>query len=134
MKFETKAIRIQTERGKEREHSTPIFPTSSYVFNDAEQMRALFAEEEKGNVYSRYSNPNCTELEQKICALEGAERAFATASGMAAVFASIAGLVKQGDHIIASKAIFGSTVQILSKYLVDWGVTTTFVDPNHPED
>ena len=133
MKFETLAIRIQTERTKEREHSTPIFPTSSYVFNDAEQMRALFSEEEKGNVYSRYSNPNCTELETKMAVLEGAERAFCTASGMAAVFSSIAALVKSGDHIICSKAVFGSTLNILNKYFLDWGIETTFVDPDFPE-
>ena len=132
--FETLAIRIQTERSKEREHSTPIYPTSSFVFNDAEQMRSLFAEEEKGNIYSRYSNPNCTEFQDKICALEGAEQAFATASGMAAVFSSIAALVKSGDHIIASKAIFGSTVQILNKYLLDWGIETTYVNPDAPEE
>src|SRR5690606_18754792 len=89
---ETLAVRTQAARGPEREHSVPLYLTSSFVFDSAEQARALFAEEEVGNVYSRYSNPNSDELVRKLCALEGAEDGIATASGMAAVFATFAAL------------------------------------------
>ena len=106
MKFETKAIRLQMERTDKREHSTPLFPTSSFVFEDAEQMRALFAGEQDGNIYSRFTNPNCQELELKIAALEQTENAFATASGMSAVFASLMTFLKSGDHMLASRALF----------------------------
>ncbi len=133
MKFETKAIRIQTDRSQHREHSTPIFPTSSFLFNDAEQMRQVFSGEEKGNIYSRFTNPSLREFEQKIIALEGVEEALATASGMAAVFASFLALLKSGDHIIASRAVFGSTYQVLSQNLQDLGIECTFVDPLYPD-
>ncbi len=133
MKFETKAIRLQTERTQHREHSTPIFPTSSFVFENAEQMRAMFAGEEEGNIYSRYSNPSCTEFEHKMKALEGAEDAISTASGMAAIFSSMAALLQSGDHILASRALFGSSYQILSNYLPKWGITYSFVDSSDPD-
>jgi O-succinylhomoserine sulfhydrylase len=133
MKFETKAIRTQTERSQHREHSTPIFPTSSFVFNDSEQMRALFAEEEPGNIYSRFSNPNCSELEEKMKLLEGAEDAVSTATGMAAIFSSMAALLQSGDHVLASRALFGSSHQILANYLPRWGITHTFVEADKPE-
>lgn len=129
MKFETKAIRIQTERTAQREHSTPIFPTSGYVFNDAAQMRDLFSGAEEGNIYSRYTNPNCQELEAKIAALEGVDQAVSTATGMAAVFAGFLGLLESGDHIISSRSVFGSSYQLLTKYLPKWGITCSFVDP-----
>jgi O-succinylhomoserine sulfhydrylase len=127
--FETLAIRGQMPRTAEREHSAPIFPTSSFVFDDAEQMRAAFAGETDDNIYSRYSNPNTDELVRKVCMLEGTEDGIATASGMAAVFASIASLVRSGDHILASRAVFGSTHQILTQLLPRWGITHTYVDP-----
>jgi len=133
MKFETKAIRLQTERTQHREHSTPLFPTSSFVFESAEQMRAMFAGEEEGNRYSRYSNPSCTEFEHKMMALEGAQDAISTASGMAAIFSSMAALLESGDHILASRALFGSSYQILSNYLPKWGITYSFVDSGDTE-
>ena len=133
MKFETAAIRIQTPRTNEREHSTPLFPTSSFVFENAEQMRAMFAGEQTGNIYSRFTNPNCREFEEKIANLEGVDRAMATASGMAAIFASMMALLKQGDHVLLSRAIFGSTYKICINYFPKWGIEYTFVDPHHPE-
>ena len=126
--FETAAIRAQAPRSAAREHSVPVFLTSSFVFDDAEQARALFAEEIEGAVYSRYSNPNTDEFVRKLCLLEGGEDGLATASGMAAVYASIAALVKSGDHIVASRSLFGSTHQILTRLLPRWGVTFTYVD------
>jgi len=129
MKFETKAIRTQTETTQHREHSTPLFPTSSFVFNSAEQMQDLFSGEEKGNIYSRFSNPSVTEFEDKMAALEGVEKAMAMATGMAAVYASFMTFLKKGDHLIASRAIFGSTFNMLQKRLPDFGIECTFVDP-----
>lgn len=130
MKFETKAIRLQTERSQHREHSTPIFPTSSFVYHDAEQMRSLFAGEQTGNIYSRFTNPSCREFEEKMAALEGTEDAYATASGMAAVFASLMAFLKNGDHIVASRAVFGSTYSVLTNHLPKWGVETSWVNPS----
>jgi O-succinylhomoserine sulfhydrylase len=122
MQFETIAIRTQTSRTQHREHSTPIFPTSSFVFNDAEQMRAMFADEVEGNIYTRFTNPGVREFEEKMAALEGVEDAFATATGMAAVFASFMALLKSGDHLLASRAIFGSSYTIITQYLHRWGI------------
>jgi O-succinylhomoserine sulfhydrylase len=127
--FETAAIRTQAERSAHREHSVPIFMTSSFVFDSAEQAKALFAGEEAGLVYSRYGNPNTDELVEKLCRLEGAEDGVATATGMAAMFASLAGLLGAGDHVVASRALFGSTFAILQKVLPKWGIDATFVDP-----
>ncbi len=124
---ETLAIRAQNERA-EREHSVPIFLTSSFVFDDAEQARALFADEVPGNIYTRFSNPNANEFVQKMCLLEGAEDGIATASGMSAVFTSIAGLLRAGDHLIASRSLFGSSVQILTQILPRFGITFTYID------
>jgi O-succinylhomoserine sulfhydrylase len=126
--FETKAIRLQSERSAQREHAVPIFATSSFVFDDAEQARALFANEQEGNIYSRYSNPNNDEFIDKLCALEGAEAGVATASGMAAMFISIASFLKSGDHVLASRSLFGSTHQILTQLLPRWGISHTYVD------
>lgn len=128
--FETQAIRQQNERSQFNEHSTPLHLTSSFVFDDAEQMRAMFSDEIKGNIYSRFSNPNTTELIEKIKLLEGAEAGWATATGMAAVFTSFGALLKQGDHILACKSVFGSTHTILTKILPKWGITFTYVDVN----
>ena len=127
--FETNAIRTQTERTQHREHATPLFLTSSFTFTDAEEMRATFAAEREGNIYSRYSNPNTSEFIDKMCLLEGAEAGFATASGMSAIFTSIAAFLKSGDHVLASRAIFGSTHQILTQLLPRWGITFTYIDP-----
>ena len=133
MKFETKAIRIQTERSQHREHGTPIFPTSSFVFDDAEQMRSLFAGEETGNIYSRFTNPSVREFELKIAALEEVDDAFATATGMSAVFAVFMTFLKKGDHVLASRALFGSTYNLLNNRLSSWGIEYDFVDPKTPE-
>lgn len=128
-KFETKAIRNQIERTAYREHSNPLFLTSSFVFPSAEEMRDTFAGEAEGIIYSRYSNPNTDELIGKVCAMEGAEAGFATASGMAAVFASMAAFLRSGDHVLASRAVFGSTHQILTNIFPRWNITHTYVDP-----
>lgn len=133
MKFETQAIRIQTERTQHREHSTPMFPTSSFVFEDAEQMRAMFADEQEGNIYSRFTNPSVREFEEKMAALEGVEDAFATASGMSAVFASFMAFLNAGDHLLCSRAVFGSTHTVVGQFLPRWGVETDFVDARRPE-
>ncbi len=125
---ETLAIRTQTPRGAEREHSTPLYLTSSFVFDDAEQARALFAEELQGNVYSRYANPNTDEFIAKMALLEGAEDGIAFASGMAAVFGSLAAYLKSGDHVVASRALFGSTHQLFTKLFPRWGITSSYVD------
>ncbi|MDQ8154083.1 MAG: aminotransferase class I/II-fold pyridoxal phosphate-dependent enzyme [Gemmatimonadota bacterium] len=127
-RFETAAIRTQAPRSAAREHAVPVFLTSSFVFDDAEQARALFAEEIPGAVYSRYSNPNTDEFVRKLCLLERGEDGLSTASGMAAVFAALAALVKSGDHIVASRSLFGSTHQILTRLLPRWGVSSTYVD------
>lgn len=126
--FETNAIRTQTERSSQREHSVPIYATSSFVFNDAEQARALFANEEEGNIYSRFSNPNNDEFISKLCLLEGTEDGMAMASGMAAMFCSMAAFLSSGDHIIAARSVFGSTHQILTQLFPRWGITHTYVD------
>ncbi|KAB2859770.1 MAG: aminotransferase class I/II-fold pyridoxal phosphate-dependent enzyme [Flavobacteriales bacterium] len=132
--FETQAIRTQNEHSQYNEHSTALHLTSSFVFDDAEQMRALFADEQEGNIYSRYSNPNTTELIDKICLLEGAEAGWAAATGMAAVFTSLAALLKQGDHVLACRSIFGSTHTVLTKLLPKWGITHSYVDANDTQN
>lgn len=134
MKEESKLIRTQTPRSSNREHSTPLYLTSSFIFDDAEQGRAIFADEQEGNIYSRYSNPNTTEFIDKVCELEGADAGLAFASGMAGVFASFAGLLKSGDHIVAFRSIFGSTHQLLTTLFPRWGITSTYVDAANPED
>jgi O-succinylhomoserine sulfhydrylase len=125
---ETLAIRIQNERSQEAEHSVPLYLTSSYVFDDAEQMRAAFSDEIDANIYSRYSNPNVDELLEKVARLESGEAAWATATGMAAVFTTFAALLQNGDHIVSSKSVFGSTHQLFVNILPKWGITTTYVD------
>jgi O-succinylhomoserine sulfhydrylase len=134
MKEESKLIRTQAKRSANREHSVPLYLTSSFIFDDAEQGRAIFADEQEGNIYSRYSNPNTTEFIDKVCELEGAEAGLAFASGMAGVFASFAGLLKSGDHIVAFRSIFGSTHQLLTTLFPRWGITSTYVDAAKPED
>jgi O-succinylhomoserine sulfhydrylase len=131
--FETDAVRTQIPTTGEREHATPLYLTSSFVFDSAEQARALFAEEIQGNIYSRYSNPNTDEFVRKLCLMEGAEDGIATASGMAAVFTSLAALLSSGDHLLASRSLFGSTVQILGKILPRWGISHSYADLANPE-
>lgn len=133
MKEESKLIRIQANRSQNREHSVPLYLTSSFIFDDAEQGRAVFADEEEGIIYSRYSNPNTTEFIDKVCEMEGSDAGLAFASGMAAVFASFAGLLKSGDHIVAFRSIFGSTHQLLTTLFPRWGITHTYVDAAEPD-
>ena len=127
MQKQTKAIRIQADRSHNREHSVPLYLTSSFTFEDAEEGRAIFAEEKAGNIYSRYMNPNVDEFVEKMIMLENAEAGLAFSTGMAAIFASMAGLLKAGDHIVASNALFGSCIQILTKITSKWGIECTFV-------
>jgi len=130
----TQLIRTQIPQSSHREHSAPIYLTSSFTFEDAEQGRALFADEMEGNIYSRYSNPNTSEFVQKVCLMEKAEDGFAFASGMAAVFASMAAFVKSGDHILSSRSIFGSTHQLFTKVFPKWGVTSSYFEAGEPEN
>ncbi len=134
MKKETKSIRIQVEKSKHREHSVPLYLTSSFVFDNTEQGRALFADETEGDIYSRLSNPNVSEFIQKMYILENAEAGSAFATGMAAIYASFAALLKSGEHIITSRSLFGSTHQLLTKILPKWGITHTYVDNANPEN
>jgi O-succinylhomoserine sulfhydrylase len=134
MEPESQAIRIQTEQTPQKEHSTPLFLTSSFTFDDAEEMRAAFADETQANIYSRFSNPNCQEFSDKMCALEGAEAGYPTASGMSAVFASFMALLKSGDHILSSSSIFGSTHTVITKFLPKWGISYSYADVNKPEE
>jgi O-succinylhomoserine sulfhydrylase len=129
----TKAIRTRTERTNEMEHSSPLFLTSSFSFESAEEMRAAFADENNDNIYSRFSNPSVREFVDRMCALEGAEDGYAVASGMAAVFASFMTFLKQGDHLISCNAIFGSTHTVITKYLPKYGIAYTYVDAHDPE-
>lgn len=133
MNFETNAVRTQIENALHREHSAPIYMTSSFTFADAEEARAMFAEEVPGNIYSRYSNPNTSEFIDKLCLLEKAEDGIATATGMSAMFTSIAGCLKQGDHILASRAVFGSTHQLFTAILPKWGIEHTYFNLHRPE-
>lgn len=126
--FETKAIRTQTDQTDQKEHSTPLFLTSSFRFDTAEEGAALFDGDVEGNLYTRFSNPNTDEFVNKLNLLEGTEAGIATASGMAAVFGSIFPNVKSGDHIIASSAIFGNSINVITQILPDYGITYTLVD------
>jgi len=133
-KNQSKIIREQAPRSATREHSVPLYLTSSFIFDSAEQGRAIFAEEEEGMVYSRYANPNTTEFIDRVCTLEKAEAGLAFSSGMAAVFASFAAFIESGDHIVSSRAIFGSTHQLLTQLFPRWGVTHSYVDTANIED
>ena len=133
-KKQTQTIRNTSPQSGFKEHSTPLYMTSSFTFDSADHGRALFAEEVDGNIYTRFSNPNTTEFAQKMVSLEKMEDGFAFASGMAAIFASIAALLNSGDHIIASRALFGSTHQLLTQILPKWNITHTYIDVDKPED
>ena len=134
MKKQTQAIRIQTERTQEMEHSTPIFLTSSFCFDNAEEMRAAFADESDDNIYSSFSNPSVQEFVDKLVALEGAEAGYATASGMSAVFGSFMALLKQGDRLLSCNSIFGSTHTVISKYLPKYGIEYGYIGANATEE
>lgn len=131
--FETNAVRTQTPRTQQSEHSTPLFLTSSFMFDDAEDMRAKFADEREGNIYSRFSNPNNTELIEKMNLLEGTEAGLTTASGMSAVFTTFSSLLNAGDHLLSCRSIFGSTHSVITKLLPKWNITHTYVDIAKPE-
>jgi O-succinylhomoserine sulfhydrylase len=124
----TKAIRTHTERTQQMEHSSPLFLTSSFCFDNAEDMRAAFADETDDNIYTRFSNPTVQEFIDKVCVLEGATSGFATASGMSAVFASFMALLKAGDHLVSCQSVFGSTHTVITKFLPRYGIEYTYVD------
>jgi len=124
--FETEAIRTQIERSQFLEHSSPMYLTSSFVFEDAEDMRASFAEEKERNIYSRYSNPNASEFIEKVCKMEGAEAGFAFASGMSAVYSTFAALLESGDHILSARSIFGSTHTLFTTFFPKWDISTSY--------
>lgn len=132
--FETEAIRTQNERTQFDEHSTPLYLTSSFVFDDAEDMRASFAEEKEKNLYSRFSNPNTTEFVDKVVKMEGAETGYAFATGMAAIFSTFAALLDTGDHIVSSRSVFGSSHALFTKYLPKWNIQTSYFDVNKVEE
>ena len=133
-KPETRAIRIQTAKTGEKEHSTPLFLTSSFTYDSAEEMAAAFSDDTLDiNIYSRFSNPTVDEFIAKIASLEGAEDGIATGTGMAAVFSTFMTFLSNGDHIVSASAVFGSTHTILTKYLPKWGIAYSYFDMTHPE-
>ncbi len=134
MRPETIAIRTQTERTGEKEHSTPLFLTSSFVYDSAEDMAAAFSDDSLDvNIYSRFSNPTVDEFIKKVCLLEGAEDGIATGTGMAAVFSTFMTFLGAGDHIVSASAVFGSTHTILTKYMPKWGIEFSYFNMNAPE-
>ncbi|MFY0599244.1 MAG: aminotransferase class I/II-fold pyridoxal phosphate-dependent enzyme [Cyclobacteriaceae bacterium] len=133
MNFETEAIRTQVDNANQREHSVPLYLTSSFTFNSAEEARAMFNDEIPGNIYSRYSNPNTDEFITKLCQMEHTEDGVSVATGMSAMFTSIAALLESGDHIISSRAIFGSTHQLFTKVFPKWGIESSYFDLHTPE-
>jgi O-succinylhomoserine sulfhydrylase len=131
--FDTLAVRAGQERSQFNEHSEALYLTSSFVFDNAAQAAARFSGAEPGNVYARFTNPTVTTLQERLAALEGAEACVATATGMAAILSTIMALMKAGEHIVASRSIFGATQQLLGTILPRFGVDTTFVDRNSVE-
>lgn len=127
--LDTLSVRAGQHRTAEGEHGDPIFTTSSFVFSSAREAAARFGGDEDGNIYSRFTNPTVQAFEERIAALEGGERAVATASGMAAIQSLVLALLKQGDHVVCSRSVFGSTVSLFNKYISRAGISTTFVDP-----
>lgn len=132
--IETLAVRSGILRSQFNEHSEAMFLTSSFVFNSAAQAAARFKGEEPGMIYARFTNPTVNMLETRLAALEGAERCVAFSSGMAAILATVMGLMKAGEHIVASRSIFGSTVQLFSNILGRFGIETTYVSPTDPDE
>ena len=126
----TRAIRIRAPKTLQNEHSSPLYLTSSFTFNEAETMRAAFADENDENIYSRFSNPTVDEFVAKMCALEGCDDGFATSTGMSAIFSTFMGLLKSGDHLLCCSSVFGSTFTIVNKYLPRWGITCTLIPAN----
>jgi O-succinylhomoserine sulfhydrylase len=132
--IETVAVRNQMERSAFLEHSSPLHLTSSFVFEDAEEMRASFAEEKERNIYSRFSNPNTSEFVQKVTMMEGAEDGVAFASGMGAIFSTFSALLATGDHILSVRAVFGSTHTLFTKYFPKWEISTTYFSANEVDE
>ena len=132
--FATRAVRSGHQRTGEGEHSEAIFPTSSYVFGSAAEAAARFSGEQPGNIYSRFTNPTVRTFEARLASLEGGESCVATASGMAAILATCAGLLKTGDHIVSSRSVFGTTTVLFSTYLARFGIETTFVALDQPQE
>ena len=131
--FETQAIRTQSKTTQFSEHSVPLYLTSGFVFDDAEEMRAAFAEEKQRDLYSRYSNPNVNEFVEKVCLMEGAEAGFAFASGMAAVFSTFATLLNAGDHVVSCSSVFGATHGLFTKYFPKWNIECSYFNINEVE-
>ncbi|RFZ84500.1 O-succinylhomoserine sulfhydrylase [Mucilaginibacter terrenus] len=129
----TQAVRIRAPKTLQNEHSSPLYLTSSFTFDEAETMRAAFADENDENIYSRFSNPTVDEFVAKMCALEGCEDGFATSTGMSAIFSTFMGLLKSGDHLLCCSSVFGSTFTIVNKYLPRWGITCTLIPANDKE-
>ena len=133
-KFNTDAIRAGTIRTSEGEHSVAIFLTSSFVFKNAKEAADRFSRSEEGNVYSRFTNPSVTMFEERLAALEGAEKCVATSSGMSAILACFMSLCNSGDHVVISKSIFGTSVQLLNNILMRWGLDVTYVNFTDPDE
>lgn len=133
-RFDTLAVRLQAKRSDHREHSVPVFETSSFVFHSAEEARAVFADEIPGYIYSRFANPNTEEFIQKLCALEDAEDGVATASGMAAVYLGLTALLRPGDHILSSRQIFGTTHLLFTQVFPKWGISHSYAGISRKEE
>lgn len=134
MHFETRAIRTQLEQSQYQEHSVPLYLTSSYTFEDAEDMRASFSEEKDRNIYSRFTNPNTSEFVEKIASLEGGESGYAFATGMAAVFSTLAALLDSGDHILSARSVFGSTHSLFTKFFPKWNISHTYFNVDQVDE
>ncbi len=132
--FETQAIRAQLQRSSYNEHSSPLFLTSSFVFDTADDMKAAFNDETDDYIYSRYVNPNTNELINKICLLEGAEAGISTASGMSAIFTTFMGLLKSGDHVVSCSSVFGATHALFTKYFPKWNISHTYFNTNNTSE
>lgn len=132
--LDTLAVRAGTVRSQFNEHSEAMFLTSSFVFSSAAEAAARFKGEQPGPIYARFTNPTVSMMETRLAALEGAERCVAFASGMAAILATVMGLMKAGEHVVASRSIFGSTVQLFSNILGRFGIETTYVSPTDPAE
>src|SRR5688572_21668613 len=135
-KFElsTQAVRAGQVRSQFQEHAEALFLTSSFVFDNAAQAQARFVGGDPGVVYSRYTNPTVSMFQDRLAALEGAEACIATSSGMSAILATVMSLLRSGDHVVCSSAVFGATVQLFSNYFARFGVETTFVSPTRVEE
>jgi O-succinylhomoserine sulfhydrylase len=132
--LQTLAVRAGTHRSQFNEHSEAMYLTSSFVFDNAAQAAARFSGAEPGNIYSRFTNPTVTAMQERLAALEGAEDCVATASGMAAIMATVMALLKSGDHVLCSSGVFGATVQMFNTIFARFGVQTIYVDGSNPAD